>query len=29
MEKTFGITEIEAVAEWFWQQCGNFKVIAF
>jgi tRNA threonylcarbamoyladenosine biosynthesis protein TsaE len=29
MEKTFGITEIEAVAEWFWQQCGNFRVIAF
>jgi len=29
MEKTFGITEIEAVADWFWEQCGNFKVIAF
>jgi tRNA threonylcarbamoyladenosine biosynthesis protein TsaE len=29
MEKTFGITEIEAVAEWFWQQFVNFKVIAF
>ena len=29
MEKTFSITEIETVAEWFWEHCGNFNVIAF
>jgi tRNA threonylcarbamoyladenosine biosynthesis protein TsaE len=29
MEKTFGISGIAAVAEWFWQHCEGYKVFAF